>query len=581
MKTRLMVKNPLWALALVAALGMGVSACGGGGGSDAPRPAASSQKAPEAKTYAVALPGNVPAGHEAAAGTMTIEAGGHEDSNGVRFSCPAGGMDCTVTVAADGTASSTGGQATAALTPIAQALVASNQRADDAEDERDNLQGDKDRTDAEERDRMKREMAATAKKLHAGIVARVASSDLTAVGSVTSGGTPGTRDAGYDASDSNIVVSIESNDLVPLSEDKDATVAPLSGWTGKRYAHTVESGENEGDKYEAMVWSNIGEPTMGKKFGKETTETTAPDGYQYPLGTGGTLGVNTSTTTTYVDLIAGSNFDQSAGVKRFPLSDPNPNVETVVTVPGTFHGVPGTYSCTPATVVCAANVSGEGFQLGTVPSATDATFTDGGGTWSFKPGNPEARVTEMPDNDYASFGWWLHKNAAGDPVAASAFVDRHGAVEAASGLDALNGKATYMGSAAGKYALTSDTGGTNDAGHFTARATLEADFTNNQDATKGITGTIDQFKVGDAGDARDDWSVKLNGSAIGDAGGIGAGTNGTVWTIDGKDAEASGSWAGTLQENGDDGVPQVATGTFYTEYGTAGKMVGAFGATRQ
>ena len=139
-----------------------------------------------------------------------------------------------------------------------------------------------------------------------------------------------------------------------------------------------------------------------------------------------------------------------------------------------------------------------------------------------------------------------------------------------------------MGGAAGKYALASSTGGTNDAGHFTARVTLQADFTNNTEAT-AITGTIDDFHGADG--MNRNWSVKLNGSAIADGGGIGdaAATAGTEWTIDGTAAADSGSWSGSLmnQPADGDGVPQVATGTFYTEYGTAGRMVGAFGANKQ
>ena len=44
---------------------------------------------------------------------------------------------------------------------------------------------------------------------------------------------------------------------------------------------------------------------------------------------------------------------------------------------------------------------------------------------------------------------------------------------------------------------------------------------------------------------------------------------------------ASGEWSGTLYNNGDDGVPQVGTGTFYSTYGSEGKMVGAFGVDKQ
>ena len=200
--------------------------------------------------------------------------------------------------------------------------------------------------------------------------------------------------------------------------------------------------------------------------------------------------------------------------------------------------------------------------------------------WTFKPTNPEARIMSTPDSSYASYGWWLHTAANGD-LTASAFVARRGAAEAATGITDLRGTATYMGSAVGKYALSSTTGGTNDAGHFTARATLEADFGDDM-----ITGTINGFMDG-SGNAKD-WSVELMEQTITDGGLIngtdGAGAGGasmTKWTIGETAADESGNWTGSLQENGDDGVPAIATGTFYTEYGTAGKMVGAFGANKR
>ena len=180
----------------------------------------------------------------------------------------------------------------------------------------------------------------------------------------------------------------------------------------------------------------------------------------------------------------------------------------------------------------------------------------------------------MPDAIYASYGWWIHKSEDGERFTASAFVDNKGDVPAAADLGTLQGTATYTGGVAGKYALSSSTGGTNDAGHFTARATLEADFSDNS-----ITGTIDDFTGAD-GMSRD-WSVELKEAAVEASGGIArADDNDTAWTIGGEAAAASGEWSGTLYDNGDDGVPKVATGTFYTQYGTAGKMVGAFGVKK-
>ena len=161
---------------------------------------------------------------------------------------------------------------------------------------------------------------------------------------------------------------------------------------------------------------------------------------------------------------------------------------------------------------------------------------------------------------------------------------------------ARSGAARLAGGAAGKYALHSATGGTNDAGHFTARATLEADFEEDE-----VTGTIDQF-IGADGQSRD-WTVELKKSALFNDGTVSGDPSRTgidlasfsatddvaqrtVWTIGGTAASAGGNWSGALKDTAatktdTTGVPKVATGTFYTEYGTAGRMVGAFGAKRQ
>ena len=41
---------------------------------------------------------------------------------------------------------------------------------------------------------------------------------------------------------------------------------------------------------------------------------------------------------------------------------------------------------------------------------------------------------------------------------------------------------------------------------------------------------------------------------------------------------ADGEWSGMPHDDGDDGVPRVATGTFCSTYDTTGCTVGAFGA---
>ncbi|MDE0374025.1 MAG: hypothetical protein OXI73_15990 [Rhodospirillales bacterium] len=402
-------------------------------------------------------------------------------------------------------------------------------------------------------------MAATAAKLYAGIAAPTGDASSPA---------DGDRAAAYNADDTAILVSADADltatghsDAVTLSENKDAMVADNHGWAGKMYADPAG-----GDMVEAYVYSNVEAPMMGKKFGGAA----AGDEFEYTL-VEGALNVANGLTDANADKVVLSGVTRTAGTETFKLPESNPGGLTNILVSGSFHGVSGTYSCTPTTPAdgCTASVAAMGFTLA-------------GGTWTFTPTNANARVRDSADTAYASYGWWLSKAANDGPFIASAFVDEKGTVDAASGLNNLNGTATYVGGAAGKYALSSTTGGTNDAGHFTARATLEANFTTNT-AETAISGTIDNF-MGADGMSRD-WSVKLNGSQIGDTGEIGNASASTgvdtVWTIGGADADESGQWTGTLRNNGDDGVPQVATGTFYTEFGRQGKMVGAFGVNKQ
>ena len=395
-------------------------------------------------------------------------------------------------------------------------------------------------------------MAITATRLHKGLEHGLGDTDNVRTG----------------VSDPNGVISVTigTDAAVPLAEDKKTTVAANHGWEGKRHA-----AEPTGDvgTYESYVYSNVGEPTEGAKFSA-----------QYPSSEGfvsdaGVVTIDTSGTDTPASRVASPSFDQSAGTKTFKLPTPNLDGVSRINILGSFHGVSGTYTCVPTGGHCAATVAATGFTLGFVDEGT----TTGAGTWTFKPSNPDAKVMSVDDMVYASYGWWLHKSEDGATYTASAFATARGNVDAASGITALRGTATYMGGAAGKYALSSSTGGENDAGHFTARATLEADF--NADM---ISGTIDNF-MGADGESRD-WSVELKKSGVGDTGII-TGSDGTgdpmetVWTIGGTAAGADGRWSGTLYDNGDDNVPQVATGTFHSIYGRDGRMVGAFGANKQ
>ena len=407
-------------------------------------------------------------------------------------------------------------------------------------------QAAKDKADADKDKADNAAMAALATKLYNGI-----------------GATPLTGHTVTIAAGTGALTVDPAGDLASqaLTEDKKMMVAANHGWEGKR--HTA-SGTDVAGTYEAMVFSNVGKPTEGEKFSA-----------QYSGNFNATTGIlDTATTEGTASRVASPSFDQSAGVKSFTKDS---NVLALM-ISGTYHGVSGTYSCVPGeNNKCAAQVAAEGFNLGGVTEAN--AFAADNAAWTFKPTNPDAKVMSMPDTIYASYGWWLHTAADGDLTASAFAVDR-GDVPNATGLDSLNGKATYRGGAAGKYALKSSTGGTNDAGHFTARATLEADFTANM-----ISGTIDNFMG--AGGAKN-WSVSLGKTALAGEGTFNSGTadpdptgDDVIWTINGVAGAEAGSWTGRLQDNGADSVPKVGSGTFHTTYGGDGRMVGAFGVNKQ
>ena len=52
----------------------------------------------------------------------------------------------------------------------------------------------------------------------------------------------------------------------------------------------------------------------------------------------------------------------------------------------------------------------------------------------------------------------------------------------------------------------------------------------------------------------------------------------TTWEVNGEAADPAGEWSGQLWKNDNSGTPTMVTGTFSSQYGEDGRMVGAFGA---
>ena len=121
------------------------------------------------------------------------------------------------------------------------------------------------------------------------------------------------------------------------------------------------------------------------------------------------------------------------------------------------------------------------------------TTNDQQASLTFTPDDPMASIME-PGRNYVSLGWWLTTNKMADGsldsvdvrVAAFATGSEYNGATTNTGTNARNmetlvGLAKFMGIAAGKYAYSTTTsaGATaHEAGHFTAGATLTADWGN-------------------------------------------------------------------------------------------------------
>ena len=218
------------------------------------------------------------------------------------------------------------------------------------------------------------------------------------------------------------------------------------------------------------------------------------------------------------------------------------------------------------------------------------------------------------------FGWWLRENKA--PVTdttdlnVQTFAGSNGLPS--TGIEELVGKATFKGSAAGKWAIHDDYAGRVGAGHFTADAELKANFGTVADTgvEGAISGTIDNFVLNGSGPPESGgWSIALMSTNLeDDVGEMGTDNEGlhfttaddtfdddadpqndevpvlggTQWTIGGDDDAITdrtqllaGDWGGTFHQSTaagrSDETPGYAVGEFTAEFGSIGRMVGAFG----
>ena len=282
---------------------------------------------------------------------------------------------------------------------------------------------------------------------------------------------------------------------------------------------------------------------------------------------------------THAKYIASAMFSTEPGVTTH---NPKPAVSgDTVRVPGTFAGAPGEFRCTEtADASCESQGTNKGgVQLNNGP----------GGNWIFDPDT--GAMAHKEDSGYSHFGWWWRIDKD-DGYHLDVFHGTTGGTDVDNdSFTALTGTATYVGPAAGKFAINPQLPNSEPmGGHFTATATLMADFeAGDQGATATdpepgqISGSIDGFTQDDVElpfvvtFGKTDITSDADGTSF-------MADDGAVWSISGEKSGRKGSWSGNFHNQpatGDD-VPTTVTGEFAATFNEeVGRIEGAFGATRQ
>ena len=559
MKKTKLTRSLLAACSIVALTAV-MYGCVHDGGSDAPTTGGDTmmpepEPEPEPTPVAVTVPdamylddANMPM-----AGMTTIAAGGSHTSGGVMFSCAAGGDACELTIADDGSVTSTGGDVTAMLTEAAMEQVADAKLM-----ARDQIIG-KDRA------------------IEAAANFGTGGSPTEAAIGITRGpsGPADVTSAGYTAS------------MMPI--------LPNAGWSASRLMQTVTGATNH-----LFVYTDIDPPTRIQFYNWDGDATT-PSRYTDSVTDALTQPADASTTITPLGLGTGGQTFSSATADptKFPQpqspeegslrqvymnnDDTDGNLTNgfeQVSIPGNYNGAGGRYVCTGGTATAPCDV--------TVSPAGAYTVT---GTWTFV---PELNSTAwLGDADFISFGWWLQEpTAATGDYTFRYYADGSSVYNLATGNLAV-GSATYNGRAAGKYVVQQidDAGVTGgNAGMFTAAASLTAMFTGTG-AQGNISGTISGFQTDNMGVDVSGWSVTLAQQTLTDTTGTSvtsAGTNNDpdAAGFDGAtgmlgDQTVHGTWVSQFfgQPTTADAYPLGVGGTFQADNESA-SIAGAFGARR-
>ena len=570
--------------------------CGGGGSSGPAAPVEPEPPMPPAVTPSVDLMGlDVPADDYMIAAGETMDVG--EGESEVTLSCSAA-ADCSFTVAEDGMATATSGEATAALSEAAKQAIANRQN-----------------------------MAAQAKIM--GLTVAIADPD----GDGTPGGDLQKSDRPGGATS---MVSTALGGVVSYGTDKlgvdDKTAdgesvdgqfgdptdaAAIPGWTGTTQGKTADNvmtelvvySDAEDPKNQAYMMffgaSNAADATPIPDNPRPTIVSAidVPDGDDDPTNDNaikdGTLtlaGTNTADLDDEAALFGGSIFEFTGTTQTVPGADDGTTDNAKENErAGTFAGVPGTFVCgAGAGAVCTLTKDAKGKLMGI------------GAGWTFRPDGTASNIKVqdvIKDADYLAYGYWLETTTKADgSMTYGVNVFATGSKLFATGsIEALVKTATYTGNATGLYTekdFSTGAGIPAAAGQFTADAKLTAMFGGDDVPVNDkytISGTVNNFRNTDgdmiSGGA---WSVNLSKSDFsGRAAGVVDGTPGTTFANTfGGSTTGGGSWTGMFYGpvTADDtttgdvneaitGYPSGVAGEFNAHFGN-GHVIGAFGATR-
>ena len=493
-------------------------------------------------------------------GDHEIAAGQSMDVGNATFTCPAG-AGCTVTVAMadDGTitATSTGGQVTASPSPAAQMAYEAKQEED--------------------------KKAALAKGMGIAMALQTPNGPVPGRGTGDSTTMPvavtraTTGDAKIKLSVVDPTDAAATVDFADADDITRSTPPAITGWMGETQSRTAA-----GTTDMVTVYTDIKNATPQKL---EYAAGAIPD-----PGTAGNLIILEDQEGAY------SNADDTE-------------------IKGTVNGIAGTFTCdTGCTAITTLGDSATAEQ-----DKNTVTVNLGAG-WSFESDENVERVATQ-DPDYLYFGYWLQDEGDNDFAfntffggnagftLADALVTETTADTGSTAFTAVESKAVYTGSAAGKYvektlavqggeavpvAIAGD--------YFTADASLTAYFGQTPNVAENmqntIRGTISNFKNSNGDDVN--FRITLEAIDFGDttnqgdqSTSPGSFMNGTVAGIHGSGSDitqtlegaAGGGWKGQFfgavgtGDNAGLTKPTGVAGDFQAHFNDA-HVVGAFGATR-